>query len=139
MRQGRKTEDTGAPAPPAHPPWAVREDWSIDEVVTLATSAVGDGIEWLRHRPPNMKLRKGESRTDTGGSETYILVGQLLNVYATTAARLSKDAREALSDKNLKNVTQKQLMELMVAEVKRDPALRAAMVRAIEESRAALS
>lgn len=121
------------------PAWEIRTDWSIDEVVSLATCAVGDGLEWLRHRRPNSKLLKGESRTDSGGSESFLLVGQLVNVYATTAAKLSKDAREALSDKNLKNVTQKQLTELLVAEVKRDPALRAAVVRAIEESRAALS
>lgn len=121
------------------PPWAVRTDWSIDEVVTLATCAVGDGIEWLRHRRPDHKLRKGESRSDKAQGETYVLVGQLLNVYAATAAKLSKDAREALSDKALKNVTQKQLVELVAAEIKRDPALRAAAMRAIEESRAGLS
>lgn len=121
------------------PPWAIRADWNIDEVVSLGTSAIGDGIEWLRHRRPDTKLRKGESRGDTTQSETFILVGQLLTTYVAAAAKLAKEAREATSDKNLKNVTQKQLIALMVAEIKRDPELRAAAELAIQESRAGLS
>jgi hypothetical protein len=130
MRQGTKVE---------RPPWAVRTDWNIDEVVSLGTSAVGDGIEWLRHRRPDAKLLKGESRSDSGGGETYILVGQLLTTYVAAAAKLAKEAREALSDKNLKKVTEKELRELLVAEVRRDPTLRAAVAVAIAETRAGMT
>jgi hypothetical protein len=103
--------------------------WTISEVLDEATQLLGDGVEWLAGQDPDAQLVK----SDGAESTSYMLAGQMLEVYVTAAAKVAKEVREAGDGKKLKNVSEKQLRELILAEITSDPGLRAQVEQRLRE------
>jgi hypothetical protein len=125
VRGKPKADEPGtAPDIKALKRWARRrKDWTISEVIDLATQAVGNGIKWLEARRPDHRIQRGISRGDTTLSESYVLAGQLLTEYVGAATKIGKEVRETLAARHLKDVHDSDLVVLLVAEMKRDRAL----------------
>lgn len=109
------------------------KNWTIQEVLDEATQLLGEGVQWLSGKDPDYPLTKS-----TGAESTsYMLAGQMVEVFVSAACKVAKEAREASDTKKLKGVTEKNLKQLIVNEVINNPDIRAAVEQGlIERSRA---